>query len=132
MLDHLGVQCDDVPASKAFYTRLLAPLGVAATMDYGVAVGFAGPDGNPRFWVGASEGGTQREVHIAFTAPDRSAVHAVHDAAVQLDAEILHEPREWPEYHDGYFAVFLRDLDGNNVEAVCHWDPSAGAGEATS
>ncbi len=120
MLDHLGVQCDDVPATKAFFETLLAPLGITVAMDYDVAVGFAGPDGNPQFWVGRSEGGTQREVHVAFTAPDRAAVHAVHDAAVGLGAEILHEPREWPEYHPGYYAVFLRDLDGNNVEAVCH------------
>jgi hypothetical protein len=44
----------------------------------------------------------------------------VHAAAVEAGTEILHEPRVWPEYHEGYYAVFLRDLDGNNVEAVCH------------
>ncbi len=120
MLDHLGVQCDDVAASKAFFERLLEPLGVKVSMDFEVAVGFAGPDGELRFWVGRSEGATQREVHIAFSAASRSAVDAVHQVAVELGAEILHEPREWPEYHPGYYAVFLRDLDGNNVEAVCH------------
>ena len=132
MLDHLGVQCDDVAASKAFFERLLAPLGVTAIMDYEVAVGFAGADGNPQFWVGRSGGGTQREVHVAFTAANRATVDAVHEAAVALGAEILHEPREWPEYHEGYYAVFVRDLDGNNVEAVCHREPAVGAaGEAT-
>ena len=129
MLDHVGVQCDDVPASKAFFERLLAPLGVSATMDFGVAVGFAGPDGDPQFWLGASEGGSQPAVHLAFTAADRGSVQAVREAAVQLGAEILHEPREWPEYHDGYYAVFLRDPDGNNVEAVCHRHPGAMASE---
>ena len=125
MLDHVGVQCDDVSASKAFFEALLAPLGVTAAMDYGVAVGFAGPDGNPQFWVADNQGGSQREVHVAFTAPNRTAVDAVHEAAVALGAEILHQPREWPEYHKGYYGVFLRDLDGNNVEAVCHFDPTA-------
>ena len=45
---------------------------------------------------------------------------AVHATARELDAEILHEPREWPEYHPGYYGVFVRDPDGNNIEAVSH------------
>lgn len=61
-----------------------------------------------------------REDHIAFQAPDRAAVRAFFDAAVALGAEVLHEPREFPEYHPGYFGAFVRDPDGNNVEAVCH------------
>ena len=44
----------------------------------------------------------------------------VHEAAVGIGAEVLHAPREWPEYHPGYYGVFLRDLDGHNVEAGCH------------
>ena len=70
-------------------------------------------------------GGTGRELHVAFTAPDRDSVDAVHRAAVERGTEVLHEPRIWPEYHPGYYGVFLRDLDGNNVEAV-HHDFSAG------
>ena len=50
----------------------------------------------------------------------RDAVDAVHAAAVAADVEVLHEPRLWPEYHDRYYGVFLRDPDGHNVEAVCH------------
>jgi hypothetical protein len=42
------------------------------------------------------------------------------DAAVAIGAESLHAPREWPEYHASYFGAFVRDPDGNNVEAVCH------------
>jgi catechol 2,3-dioxygenase-like lactoylglutathione lyase family enzyme len=61
-----------------------------------------------------------RESHIAFTAPDRAAVLAFFAAAVAGGAEVLHEPRLWPEYHDTYFGAFVRDPDGNNVEAVCH------------
>jgi len=120
MLDHLAVQCDDLGASKEFYTRLLAPLGVTVAMDFEDVVGLAGPDGIPRFWLGKSQGGTQREVHVAFAAADRAAVEKVHEAALALQAEVLHEPREWPEYHEGYYGVFVRDLDGNNVEAVTH------------
>ena len=75
----------------------------------------------PRFWIGPfSTGGGFRESHIAFVAPDRDAVVAFRDAAVAAGAEVLHEPRVWPEYHPTYFGAFVRDPDGNNVEAVCH------------
>ncbi|HRW19270.1 MAG TPA: VOC family protein, partial [Dermatophilaceae bacterium] len=55
-----------------------------------------------------------------FTAADAATVRAFHEAAVGLGAEVLHEPRLWPEYHAGYYGVFVRDPDGNNVEAVSH------------
>ncbi len=59
------------------------------------------------------------------------AVQAFHDAAVELGAEVLHEPRVWPEYHPGYFGAFVRDPDGNNVEAVHHtWGEHVGLGAA--
>jgi catechol 2,3-dioxygenase-like lactoylglutathione lyase family enzyme len=83
-------------------------------------VGLAGPDGSPDFWLARSPGPETRELHIAFRAPDRAAVDAVHEAAVGAGAQLLHAPREWPEYHPGYYAVFLRDPDGHNVEAVHH------------
>jgi catechol 2,3-dioxygenase-like lactoylglutathione lyase family enzyme len=51
---------------------------------------------------------------------DRAAVRAFFDAAVGAGAEVLHEPREWPEYHPAYYGAFVRDPDGNNIEAVCH------------
>ncbi|MPZ63009.1 MAG: VOC family protein [Propionibacteriales bacterium] len=120
MLDHISLQCDDLAASRRFYEKLLAPLDVSVFMEHDEVVGFAGPDGQPRFWLGVSRGGRQREVHVAFSSPDRATVDAVHQVAVGMGAEILHEPRVWPEYHPGYYGVFVRDLDGNNVEAVSH------------
>jgi catechol 2,3-dioxygenase-like lactoylglutathione lyase family enzyme len=75
----------------------------------------------PDFWIGARTTGEGfRESHVAFTAPNRAAVQAFYEAAVAQGAEVLHEPRVWDEYHANYFAVFVRDPDGNNVEAVCH------------
>ena len=64
--------------------------------------------------------GPNRETHFAFAAADHDAVRAFYDAAVELGAESLHAPQLWPEYHPGYFGTFVRDPDGNNVEAVCH------------
>jgi catechol 2,3-dioxygenase-like lactoylglutathione lyase family enzyme len=77
-------------------------------------------DGIPGFWLSPAAGPETRELHVAFTAPDRPAVDAVHQAALAAGTEVLHAPREWPEYHPGYYGVFLRDPDGHNVEAVCH------------
>ena len=124
MLDHIGVQVADVEASLAFYLRIFAPLGIREVMRFpdgdAFVVGLSGPDGTPDFWLAPATGPEARELHLAFRATDRHAVDAVHDAAVTAGAEVLHAPREWPEYHSGYYGVFLRDLDGHNVEAVHH------------
>ena len=80
-----------------------------------------GCGGKPDFWISEhATGGANRESHIAFVAADRDTVRAFFQAAVAIGAEVLHEPRVWPEYHPNYFGAFVRDPDGNNVEAVCH------------
>jgi len=120
MLDHLSIQCADMSASSAFYDAVLAPLGGQRVMDFGEAIGYGLPP-KPDFWVGRQTTGEGfRESHIAFAADSREAVRAFFAAAVGLGAEILHEPRLWPEYHPNYYGAFVRDPDGNNVEAVCH------------
>lgn len=122
MLDHVSIQCQDVAGSAAFYDTALAALGAERVLEFGEIIGY-GVAGRPTFWLGPlTTGEPNREVHIAFAATDRAAVSAFFDAAVAAGAEILHEPREWPEYHEGYFGAFVRDPDGNNVEAVCHID----------
>ena len=119
MLDHLGIQCADLAASAAFYDAVLAPLGYRRLMDYQVAIGY-GAD-KPDFWIGVFDSGEGfRESHIAFQAAGRAAVDAFFAAAVAAGAEVLHEPRLHPEYHDKYYGAFVRDPDGNNVEAVSH------------
>lgn len=124
MIDHLGVQVTDVEASLSFYLRTFAAIGLREAMrfPYGdsLVVGLCGADGAPGFWLSPAAGPEARELHVAFRAPGRHAVDAVHQAALTAGTEVLHAPREWPEYHPGYYAVFLRDPDGHNVEAVCH------------
>ena len=100
-------------------TQLPPDIDVGSHMDFGTVIGY-GTD-SPTFWLGGHETGEGfRESHIAFQSPSREAVQAFFDAAVARGAEVLHEPRARPEYHESYFGAFVRDTDGNNVEAVCH------------
>jgi catechol 2,3-dioxygenase-like lactoylglutathione lyase family enzyme len=120
MIDHVAIQCADVGTSAAFYDTVLAPLGGERILEFGDVIGFGVPP-MPDFWLGPRNTGEGfRESHIAFAATDRATVHAFFDAAVAMGAEVLHEPRVWPEYHPAYYGAFVRDPDGNNVEAVCH------------
>ena len=119
MLDHLSIQCDDTSASARFYDATLATIGAKREMDFGAVIGYG--TGRPTFWIAPrADEIPNRPSHIAFSAPNREAVRAFVAAAVALGAEVLHEPRLWPEYHDNYYGGFVRDPDANNVEAVCH------------
>lgn len=123
MIDHFGINCADWEKSKSFYDKVLGVLGYSRQMDFGVAIGY-GAEGHPAFWIAdASAGeaaGPNREVHIAFAAKDPESVQAFFQTALTSGVEPLHEPRLWPEYHDNYYGAFVRDPDGNNVEAVFH------------
>ena len=120
MLDHLSIQCADVAASARFYDRVLAAVGGQRLMDFGNVIGY-GAGGKPDFWLGPQATGEGfRESHIAFAAPTRDAVREFFQRAVDVGVGVLHPPRLWPEYHPDYYAAFVRDPDGNNVEAVCH------------
>ncbi|MGW1379298.1 VOC family protein [Streptomyces sp. NPDC002446] len=119
MLDHLAIQVNDVAASARFYDQVLAPLGGRRTKEFGEFISF-GTTGHTLWLVPATDQGPGRELHLAFTAADRAAVEAFHAAAVAAGAESLHAPRVFPEYHEAYYGAFVRDPDGNNVEAVCH------------
>jgi catechol 2,3-dioxygenase-like lactoylglutathione lyase family enzyme len=119
MIDHMSIQCGDVAASATFYDTVLAPLGGKRLMDLGDVIGYGRTQ--PRFWLGpTTTGGAAREMHIAFAAADRAAVDAFYTAAIGAGAESLHAPAVHPEYHPTYYGAFVRDPDGNNVEAVCH------------
>ena len=120
MLNYATLKVSDQERSAAFYDAVLTPLGAVRMMDFGVAMGYGIPP-HPDFWIGVFDSGEGfRESHLAFTAPSREVVRQFFDAAVANGAEVLHEPRVWPEYHEHYFGAFVRDPDGNNVEAVCH------------
>lgn len=121
MIDHVELQVSDFGASARFYDAVLGALGATRQEDKSPdAIGWG--DHGPEFWIGVHRLGLGfRESHIAFAAPSREAVDAFLAAARAVGAEVLHEAREWPEYVGGpvvsYYAAFVRDPDGNNIEA---------------
>ncbi|MXG26725.1 VOC family protein [Streptomyces sp. YIM 132580] len=120
MLNHVEIQVGDVHASAAFYDAVLAPLAAGRRIEHQQRIGYG--TARPEFWIGPATptaASPARETHLAFTAPDRQAVDAFHAAARAQGVHVLHRPRLWPEYHDTYYAAFVRDPDGNNVEVVC-------------
>ena len=107
-------------ASRAFYEQALAPLGYRVVMafDEWKAAGF-GTDEKPSFWIAEREPyGTG--THVAFTCADRATVDAFHDAALAAGGIDNGAPGLREQYHPTYYGAFVHDLDGNNVEAVCH------------
>ena len=119
LLAHVSIQCADPAASRAFYEAVLEPLGGEALMAYGDHVGFGRADAGIDFWIGPvnTPGGPHDDVHIAFAARSRAEVEDFVEVARSRGAEVLHEPKEW-WYSPGYYGGFVRDPDGNNVEAV--------------
>ena len=124
MIDHLGIPVSDYSRAKAFYSKALAPLGYELLMEVrqnehdAPAAGF-GVDNKPDFWIGG-EGGLNRAVHIAVTAKDRPTVDAFYKAALAAGGRDNGAPGLRPQYHSAYYAAFVLDPDGHNIEAVCH------------
>ena len=125
IIDHFGIGVGDYARAKALYSAALAPLGITLVMEVEQeqrqgqkACGF-GRDGRPDFWIG-SEGKTTPPAHVAFVAESRAAVRAFHEAALRAGARDNGPPGLRPQYHPAYYAAFVIDLDGHNVEAVCH------------
>lgn len=121
MIDHLGLRVSDLAASSAFYARALAPLGYCVLMDHDFGVGL-GTDGKPDLWLYPGAVPVD-SVHVALAAPDRVTVDAFHRAALAAGAGNVAGPRIRPEYHPGYYGAFVTDLDGYNLEVVCHSFP---------
>jgi catechol 2,3-dioxygenase-like lactoylglutathione lyase family enzyme len=120
MLAHVSIQCADMTRSAAFYDAVLTPLGNVRVMEAGDSIGYGIPP-SATFWIEQQQTGDGfRETHIAFQAPDRASVQAFYDAALATGAEPLHEPQLWPQYGPAYYGAFVRDPDGNNIEAVTH------------
>lgn len=125
MIDHMGIGAGDFVASRRFYDAILAPLGMGVVMEvtaeesggyHGVGYGLAG---KPVFWV-SSGGARGTGVHVAFSAASRPQVDAFHEAGLRAGGKDNGPPGLRVHYHPSYYAAFLLDPDGVNVEAVCH------------
>ncbi|WP_129644334.1 VOC family protein [Peristeroidobacter agariperforans] len=125
MIDHLGIAVPDFAASKKFYLEALAPLGIGVVMNVpkeesGAANDFTGfgADGKPFFWIG--QGVAPQGMHLCFTAQTRAAVDAFYKAALAAGARDNGPPGIRAHYHPSYYGAFVIDLNGVNLEAVCH------------
>lgn len=124
MIDHSGISVSDIDAAIAFYDAALAPLGTS--LLYEVPMEFTGGERvvgygqeRPQFWLNA--GGKQTPpVHFAFSAANRQQVDAFYKAAIDVGGTDNGAPGIRAHYHPDYYGAFVRDLDGNNIEAVCH------------
>ncbi len=117
MYDHIGLKVKDLDASVRFYTAALAPLGhVPGPRDKGYAG--LGPEDAPRLWLYAAGGAAGPGTHLAFLAPDRNAVERFHAEGLKADGRDNGTPGLRIDYSPDYYAAFLIDPDGNNVEAV--------------
>lgn len=121
LLDHLGFAVRDFAASRAFYLAALAPLGIAVHSE-GEGWVMLGPAGRPQLWIGGTDvaGPAPGHIHYAFAAADRAAVRAFHAAALAHGGRDNGAPGLRPQYHPHYYAAFVIDPDGHNIEAVCH------------
>lgn len=117
MIDHVTVDVADFERAKDFYVKALAPLGYSLMMEFDGHAGFGAGEGIPDFWIASDP--ERGATHVAFTARDRAAVDAFHEAAVAAGATDNGAPGLRP-YHDNYYAAYVHDADHNNIEAVCH------------
>lgn len=117
MIDHVSLSVRDYVRSKEFYEAALAPLGYELLMEFGPGGGF-GLEGKPYFWIHEGEPGPG--IHVAFVARDRERVDAFYEAALAAGGTDNGPPGVREHYHPTYYAAFVHDFDGNNVEAVHH------------
>ena len=126
MIDHMGITVSDLKTSREFYTQALSPLGYVLRKNNPGSVSFGVLNGHGKstdpagdFWL--SEGTLMEpRVHFAFSAATRADVDAFFCAALAAGGAANGAPGLRPNFHPHYFAAFIIDLDGYNIEAVCH------------
>jgi len=122
MIDHVSLGTRRYAESVAFYSRVLAPLGMALLRDTGAEAAF----GTPERWcfflypVADDEPVTARGAHVALGAPSRLAVAAAHELALAASARDIFTPRLRPDINETYFGAMFHDLDGHRIEVLTH------------
>lgn len=118
MYDHIGLRVADIGASVRFYRAALGELGYVLCTEDAASAGF-GPAGAPALWLTQGPEAAARGAHLAFRASARAAVERFHARGLEAGGRDNGAPGLRRDYGPGYFAAFLIDPDGNNVEAVC-------------
>ena len=121
MIDHVSIAVRDLGNAEPFYAAVLAPLGMRKLREWpNAAIGFGKT--YPEFWINRREGmdrvGENSGVHICLRATDTRAVEDFHAAALKAGGTSDGGPGLRTEYHSSYYAAFVRDPDGNRIEAV--------------
>jgi predicted lactoylglutathione lyase len=128
MIDHISLHVSDYAKSRSFYLAALAPLGYSMIMEFPApapdgrsgTVGGLGAGGKPDVWITDLGGDGTHAIHLALAASDRAKVDAFYAAAIAAGAKSNGEPGLRPQYHPNYYGAFVIDLNGHNLEAVCH------------
>ncbi|HSI97441.1 MAG TPA: VOC family protein [Gaiellaceae bacterium] len=117
MIDHVSVNVSDADAAKDFYEKALAALGYSVGFEAEGMAYFADA-------AGLSFGAVRRDpvggAHVGFAADDRATVDAFYEAAIAAGGTDNGAPGLRPDYGEHYYGAYVLDLDGNNIEAVCH------------
>ena len=116
MFDHIGIRVRNLESAARLYEAMLAPLGHVAGARGDAYAGF-GPKGKPALWLHLDKAGGG--AHLCFAAQDRGAVDLFYKEGLKAGAKDNGFPGVRKDYSPTYYAAFLIDLDGNNVEAVC-------------
>jgi catechol 2,3-dioxygenase-like lactoylglutathione lyase family enzyme len=116
MIDHIGLRTAQFDVMTAFYEQALAPLGIKKLTAYDGGAGFGRDE--PVLWIGTSSE-PRSSMHLALSSSDKSGVRAFHAAALKAGAKDNGAPGP-RDYAPNYYAAFVIDPDGNNIEAVCH------------
>ena len=119
LLDHVVLQVDDLNAIGDWYDQIVSLAGGARTFDTPGLIGYALLGQPAQLFFSQATDPDGRQTHLALRVEDETTVRRGHELATALGAEILHEPRLWPEYAPDYYAVFIRDPAGNNLELKC-------------
>jgi len=126
MIDHFGITVSDIKVSRIFYQAVLSSLGYVVTADFSTSVGFgivqgSGKSSDPGgdFWLAQGTPMSPR-VHFAFAAPSHDHVGNFYASGIKAGGVDNGKPGFRLQYHPHYYATFLLDPDGYNVEAVCH------------
>lgn len=125
-LSHIGIAVSDIAKARAFYEAALKPIGMGVTMEIGpdktesngTAIGFGGKGENGLFWIGDNHA-VGEGIHVAFEVATHEQVDAFHAAAMAAGGRDNGQPGPRPHYGPNYYAAFVFDPDGANIEAVC-------------